>query len=38
MVFLRKILCKNEILVSFKVCSFSISSKNEKFPEKFPVN
>ena len=33
-----KILCKTEILVSFKVCSFSISSKNEKFPEKFPVN
>ena len=29
---------KNEILVSFGVCSFSISSKNEKFPEKFSVS
>ena len=27
-----------KILVSFGVCSFSISSKNEKFPVKFLVN
>ena len=33
-----KILYKNEILVSFGVCSFSISSKNEKFPEKFSIS
>ena len=33
-----KILCKNEMLVSSRVCSFSISSKNKKFPEKFSVN
>ena len=29
---------QNKILVSFGVFSFSISSKNEKFPEKFSVN
>ena len=31
----RKILCRNEILVFFRVCSFSISSENEKFPKRF---
>ena len=30
-----KFLCKNEILVSFRVCSFSISSKNESFQKVF---
>ena len=27
-----------KVLLSFEVCSFSISSKNEKFPVKFSVN